>query len=65
MWSQKKLIILIDQQSTLFLSQSSPTFPLSGKWSDYRNCVVCIGIELYSVFLTIEFMLVHEVCILK
>ena len=33
--SDPKLIIKIDQQSTLFLLLSWPTFPLRGKWGDF------------------------------
>ena len=46
-----KLIIQIDQQSTLFLSW--PTFPPSGKWGDFFECrkfVQSINYILFQIF---------------
>ena len=64
-----KLIIKIDQQSTLFLLLSWPAFPLSeklGDFVDYRKFVQLINYFLFLIDTQIiEFKIVHEVCILK
>ena len=54
-----KLIIKIDQQSTLFLLLSWPTFPLSGK------LVMSMIYSFFTVLKNLEFKLLHAVCIIN
>ena len=66
---EHKLITYIDQQSTLFLSLSWPTFFLSGKWSDFVNLSIFVQLINYLVFFSflnvLKFKFVDAVCIIK
>ena len=65
---QRKIVILIDQNSILFLLLSWPTFPLSENWDDFvegKKLYSQYGGRIIDFYKNIEFKFVHEVCFVK